>query len=302
MKRTAWIIRIAKTPEGTWRALKPVWSKRFSKPLLTQRALYKGAEVETPGGHWEIEWYENGKRQRRRAGPHPADAVKALAKQKLRLQAMDAGIALAEAEPADGKRPLKQAVEEFLAEKTVVTMGKRKDIPAVPHLKPVDPRDDTVRAVAVHEAAHAILFAYSGVDRIALDLRACYLRSSTKLDLSFLPAALAGYAADVEINRLSEAEALRRTESDRRISAIMLQEPDPRLRKQHLEESKTTAILLVRRFATKILALAKRLQSDGAVAAAELEKMSSIREIRELGIHDRAELAKKVDQKTSPSS
>lgn len=117
MKRTAWIIRIAKTPEGTWRALKPVWSKRFSKPLLTQRALYKGAEVETPGGHWEIEWYENGKRQRRRAGPHPADAVKALAKQKLRLQAMDAGIVLADAEPADGKRPLRQAVEEFLAEK-----------------------------------------------------------------------------------------------------------------------------------------------------------------------------------------
>jgi integrase/recombinase XerD len=117
MKRTAWIIRISKTPEGKWRALKPVWSKRFSKPLLTQRALYKGAEIETPGGHWEIEWYENGKRQRRRTGPHPADAVKALAKQKLRLQAMDAGIVLADAEPADGKRPLRQAVEEFLAEK-----------------------------------------------------------------------------------------------------------------------------------------------------------------------------------------
>lgn len=89
----------------------------FSKPLLTQRALHKGAEIETPGGHWEIEWYENGKRQRRRAGPHPAAAVKALAKQKLRLQAMDAGIVLADAEPADGKRPLRQAVEEFLAEK-----------------------------------------------------------------------------------------------------------------------------------------------------------------------------------------
>ncbi len=117
MKRTAWIIRIAKTPEGKWRALKPVWSKRFSKPLLTQRALYKGAEIETPGGHWEIEWYEAGKRQRRWTGPHPSDAVKALAKQKLRLQAMDAGIVLADAEPADGKRPLRQAVEEFLAEK-----------------------------------------------------------------------------------------------------------------------------------------------------------------------------------------
>jgi hypothetical protein len=117
MKRTAWIIRVTKTPEGKWRALKPVWSKRSGKPLLTQRALYKGAAIETPGGHWEIEWYEGGKRQRRRTGSHTADAVKALAKQKLKLQAMDAGIELANAEPANGKRPLRQTVDEFLAER-----------------------------------------------------------------------------------------------------------------------------------------------------------------------------------------
>lgn len=117
MKRTAWIIRIAKTPGGKWRALKPVWSKRFSKPLLTQRALYKGAEIDIPGGHWEIEWYDAGKRQRLRTGPTTADAVKALAKQKLKLQAIAAGIVVADAEPASGKRPLRQAVDEFLAEK-----------------------------------------------------------------------------------------------------------------------------------------------------------------------------------------
>jgi len=117
VRRTAWIIRVTKTPEGKWRALKPVWSKRSGKPLLTQRALYKGTEIDTPGGHWEIEWYEGGKRQRRKTGPYSYDAMKALAKQKLKLQAMDAGIALADAEPANGKRPLRQAVDEFLAEK-----------------------------------------------------------------------------------------------------------------------------------------------------------------------------------------
>ena len=180
-------------------------------------------------------------------------------------------------------------------------MGKRKDTPPVPHLKPVDPRDAALRAIAVHEAAHAVLFAYSGVDLIALDLRACYLRSSVELDLSFLPAALAGYAADVEINRLSEVEALRRTESDRRIIAIMLQEPDPERRTRQLEESKSSAILLVRKFKTDILALAKRLQSDEAIPAEELEKIPAIRKIRDLGVHDLAELAKKEDDpKTSP--
>ena len=60
MRRTAWIIGIGKTPEGKWRALKPIWSKRYGKPIVTQWAHYKGTEIETPGGHYEIEWYEGG--------------------------------------------------------------------------------------------------------------------------------------------------------------------------------------------------------------------------------------------------
>ncbi len=51
----AWIIRVFKTEAG-WRALKPVYSKTFKgKPLLTTRALFRGAEIQTPGGHFEIE-------------------------------------------------------------------------------------------------------------------------------------------------------------------------------------------------------------------------------------------------------
>ena len=118
MHRVAWIIRVAKTPEGKWRALTPVWTKYADKKLLTERALYKGTEIATPGGHWEIEWYEGGKRKRRRAGPHASHVIKALEKQKLKLRAKGAGIALADDdEPANGKQTLKQAVDEFLAEK-----------------------------------------------------------------------------------------------------------------------------------------------------------------------------------------
>jgi integrase len=117
LKRTAWIIRVAKTAQGKWRALKPVWSMRSGKPLLTQRAEYKGAEIETPGGHFEIEWYEGRKRSRKNVGEQPGDAVKALAKQKLKLEAQAAGIAVVGPDKSNGKRSLKQAVDEFLAEK-----------------------------------------------------------------------------------------------------------------------------------------------------------------------------------------
>ena len=64
---TVWIIRIFKTADG-WRALKPLWSKRSGKPLLTQRCLYKETEIDTPGGRWEIEWVEEGKRKRLKCG------------------------------------------------------------------------------------------------------------------------------------------------------------------------------------------------------------------------------------------
>jgi hypothetical protein len=60
------------------------------------RAHYKGKEIETPGGHWEVEWYEGKKRCRGFSCIHTADAVKALARQKLRLEAQAAGIAVAE--------------------------------------------------------------------------------------------------------------------------------------------------------------------------------------------------------------
>ena len=74
---TVWIIRIFKTADG-WRALKPLWSKRSGKPLLTQRCLYKETEIDTPGGRWEIEWVEEGKRKRLKCGDQPNHVVKAM--------------------------------------------------------------------------------------------------------------------------------------------------------------------------------------------------------------------------------
>ena len=49
MHRAAWIIRVARTPEGKWRALTPVWTKYAGKRLLTERALYKGIAIARPG-------------------------------------------------------------------------------------------------------------------------------------------------------------------------------------------------------------------------------------------------------------
>jgi hypothetical protein len=75
---TVWIIRIFRTADG-WRALKPLWSKRSGKPLLTQRCLYKEPEIDTPGGRWEIEWVEEGKRKRLKCGDQPNHVLKAKA-------------------------------------------------------------------------------------------------------------------------------------------------------------------------------------------------------------------------------
>lgn len=110
-----------KTADG-WRALKPTWSMRSGKPLLTQRCLYKGAEIETPGGRWEIEWLENGKRKRLKCTDH-ADVLKQKARQELKLSAQAAGIAVVE-KPAAGKRLLKDATAEYLAEIKVTKAHK----------------------------------------------------------------------------------------------------------------------------------------------------------------------------------
>ncbi|MGP0021314.1 MAG: tyrosine-type recombinase/integrase [Candidatus Sulfotelmatobacter sp.] len=116
MKCNAWIIRIAKTPEGKWRALKPIWSMRSGKPLLTQTCEYKGQQIDTPGGRWEIEWLEDGKRKRLKCGQHVSDVLKAKARQELRLQAQAAGIAVVDTKAEKGKRLLATAKDEYLAE------------------------------------------------------------------------------------------------------------------------------------------------------------------------------------------
>jgi integrase len=112
---TVWIIRIFKTADG-WRALKPLWSKRSGKPLLTQRCLYKETEIDTPGGRWEIEWVEQGKRKRLKCGDQPNHVLKAKARQELRLQAQAAGIAVVDQSVDNGKRLLATVKAEYLAE------------------------------------------------------------------------------------------------------------------------------------------------------------------------------------------
>jgi hypothetical protein len=112
---SVWIIRIFKTADG-WRALKPLWSKRSGKPLLTQRCLYKETEIDTPGGRWEIEWVEEGKRKRLKCGDQPNHVLKAKVRQELRLQAQSAGIAVVDQSVDNGKRLLATVKAEYLAE------------------------------------------------------------------------------------------------------------------------------------------------------------------------------------------
>lgn len=112
---TVWIIRIFKTADG-WRALKPLWSKRSGKPLLTQCCLFRGTEIDTPDGRWEIEWVEQGKRKRLKCSDQPSDVLRAKARQELRLQAQAAGIAVVDQKAENGKRLLATVKSEYLAE------------------------------------------------------------------------------------------------------------------------------------------------------------------------------------------
>jgi integrase/recombinase XerD len=113
---TVWIIRIYKIPGVGWKALKPIFSTRSGKPILTQRCLYKGAEIDTPGGRWEIEWCEGNKRKRQKCSDHVSDVLKAKARQELKLQAQAAGIAVVDTKAEKGKRLLATVKDEYLAE------------------------------------------------------------------------------------------------------------------------------------------------------------------------------------------
>jgi integrase len=117
MNRSAWIIRLAKV-NGNWRALQPVYTTHRGKEVLsTTQVVYKNQPIPMPSeGHWEIEWIEGGKRRRQRVEGYPVEIVRARDAQALRLKAVAAGIAVQPA-TSNGKRDLKQAVDEFLAEK-----------------------------------------------------------------------------------------------------------------------------------------------------------------------------------------
>jgi len=115
MNHSVWPIRLFKTTNG-WRACAPVWGETFKgKPTLTTRVNYKGSVLETPGGSWQIEWCEAGRRKREKVpSGHTSDVMKAIERQTLKLQAQDAGLIVAG--PVPGKRLVSEAVTEFLLE------------------------------------------------------------------------------------------------------------------------------------------------------------------------------------------
>jgi hypothetical protein len=177
---------------------------------------------------------------------------------------------------------------------------KKKAIPAIRRLRPADPKDTAWWEVAVHEAAHAVLFAYAGAARIAITLKACYLLlREEEIPLSFLAAAYGGYAADIEINGLTAQKALLRAQKDTRIAHIASQEPNERRRAELHEQAIADAIRQVRRFKKEILSVAKKLKTDKGISETEFEKIPVVREIRHLGIAERTK-ASNAEAKRAP--
>jgi integrase/recombinase XerD len=74
----------------------------------------KGRIVWPSGGHFLIEWRENGRRRREAAGDTPSEALEAQKRKRLALEAGESGLEISDPNNKEGDLPLAKAVETFL--------------------------------------------------------------------------------------------------------------------------------------------------------------------------------------------
>lgn len=109
----AWLTKRCKRPDGKWVFGKPAFTGKTR--MLSNRVISGGREFEWPG-IFILEWYQDGRRERRRLTSDPRLAQIELDKQIATLTAKNAGVEVVDDRPDASKRELQRVVDEFLAE------------------------------------------------------------------------------------------------------------------------------------------------------------------------------------------
>ena len=161
----------------------------------------------------------------------------------------------------------------------------------LPPMDPAEVRSSENRRDAVHEAAHGVLSAHAGAGHISLSIairKGCRSKIPRDRPLAFLPGAYAGYFADIEISRLSEEQARKRSATDHRLAEKLLDHEAPDKRAATSESAKNEAQALVRQFDKEIQQLADLLKAVGTISERNFEQLPFIQRIRECGRKTRA--------------
>jgi integrase len=109
--RIAWLVKRVKIG-GVWLVRQPVVK---SSGFVTDKVIHNKQSVQAPGA-FVLEWYENGKRQRKPLTNSTLEAQDALRNKLKTLEARASGLNVVEAMDAKGKTSLESAVREYLEE------------------------------------------------------------------------------------------------------------------------------------------------------------------------------------------
>lgn len=109
--RVAWLTKRVKIG-GQWFVRKPIIK---TSGFVTEKVEHNGQSAHAPGT-FVLEWYENGKRQRKPLTESTLEAQDALRKKTQTLEARSHGLTVVEDPGAKGKVSLETAVREYLEE------------------------------------------------------------------------------------------------------------------------------------------------------------------------------------------
>src|SRR5579864_6153307 len=109
--RVAWLTKRVKIG-GQWFVRKPTIK---TSGFVTEKVEHNGQPVHAPG-IFVLEWYENGKRQRKPLTESTLEAQDALRNKSQTLEARSNGLTVIEDQGSKGKVSLEAAVREYLEE------------------------------------------------------------------------------------------------------------------------------------------------------------------------------------------